>query len=204
MRVLRYNGQVVVAAILTVILTGVQAGCSYPMCVVEGTQILTPEGTKPVESITAGDVVWTLGSSGSLERGIVQGVRAATSSQYLRLAFSDGQELRVTGEHPVKTERGWRKAKTLKPGMLVRKSEGFVELVTTETTLDRVRVFDLDVEPNSNYFANGVLVHNKSFREPAKPEDIWGEWMSVWGGSLHLWTLNKDGTGRWAWTNLTM
>jgi hypothetical protein len=32
-----------------------------------------------------------------------------------------------------------------------------------------VRVFDLEVEPNSNFFANGVLVHNKS--QPYSNED---------------------------------
>jgi hypothetical protein len=57
-------------------------------------------------------------------------------------------------------------------------------------------VVDLTVSPHENFFANGVLVHNKSFPRPPSPEDLAGPWiMRGWHGVWYRFDLNPDGTG---------
>ncbi len=132
-----------------------------PTCIVEGTPIDTPSGSCKVEDLRVGDEVWTRAPSGELQVGRVGAVHSAWSMEQRMIVLSDGRTLQATALHPVATESGWKLAGQLEAGESVWSRDGWRAIAALTNTGRLVRVFDLEVEPNPNFFANGVLVHNK-------------------------------------------
>jgi len=130
-------------------------------CIVEGTPIDTPSGPCKIEDLREGDPVWTRAPSGELQVGRVKTVHTAWSMTQRMIVLSDGTTLNATAQHPVATENGWKPAGQLETDESVWSRDGWRKVVSVTHTGGLVRVFDLEVEPNSNFFANGVLVHNK-------------------------------------------
>ncbi|OUL28121.1 AAA family ATPase [Nostoc sp. RF31YmG] len=77
-------------------------------------------------------------------------------------------EIRCTGNHLVRTDRGWVAAKDVKEGVKILSpvnvdaAASFTNLATVESVyLAGVeQVYDIEVEDNHNFVANGLLVHN--------------------------------------------
>ena len=73
-------------------------------------------------------------------------------------------EIRCTANHSIATDRGWIRALDLKQGMniLSPKSEWTTnfETVASVEVSGLEKVYDLEVEDNHNFVANGLLVHN--------------------------------------------
>ncbi|QUS61656.1 DNA polymerase III subunit gamma/tau [Synechocystis sp. PCC 7338] len=81
--------------------------------------------------------------------------------------------VRCTGNHLIRTEEGWTKAEDIAPGMKIL-SPVNVDVVQAKslqwnTNFEEVesvtkgiveKVYDLEVEDNHNFVANGLLVHN--------------------------------------------
>jgi hypothetical protein len=86
-----------------------QASC--PWCCVAGTMIETPNGLRPIETITIGDYVY--GPSGKPNRVTSSGSRLVERTFEIR---TGSQRIRVTGEHPFLAEQGFRPAETLEVG----------------------------------------------------------------------------------------
>jgi hypothetical protein len=94
-----------------------------------------------------------------------------------------GHEVTLTAEHPVYSPQtpGYREAQHWKPGMMVLT---FVEPGDTRNALEELidvrkaglkKVYDLTVTSEfHNFFANSILVHNKSpdLMEPASIDDL--------------------------------
>ena len=133
-----------------------------PHCIVEGTPIDTPSGSCKIEDLKEGDPVWTRAPSGDLQVGRVKAVHTTWSMAQHRIVLSDGRTLHVTALHPVATETGWKPAGQLEAGESLWSRDGWTTVAALTRTGGLVSVFDLEVEPNPNFFANGVLVHNKS------------------------------------------
>ncbi len=131
-------------------------------CIVEGTPIDTPSGPCKIEDLMEGDEVWTRAPSGELQVGRVRAVHSAWSMAQSTIILEEKRTLNVTALHPVATENGWKPAGHLETGESVWSRDGWRKVASVTHTGGLVRVFDLEVEPNSNFFANGVLVHNKS------------------------------------------
>ncbi|MCZ6878523.1 MAG: Hint domain-containing protein [Acidobacteria bacterium] len=140
-----------------------------PYCMVEGTQVDTPSGSCNIEDLSEGEEVWTRAPSGELQVGRIRAIHPAWSMVQSMIVLSDGTTLNATAPHPVATETGWKPAGQLETGDSVWSRDGWRKVASVTHTGGLVRVFDLEVEPNSNFFANGVLVHNKS--KPASNED---------------------------------
>lgn len=132
-------------------------------CVVEGTPIDTPDGPCLIEALNVGDAVWTSAPDGRREIGRVVAVRSFRADEYRVLRTRAGNELQVTTTHPVATRSGWMLAGKLSTGTRVRTVDGLQEVVSTRTIRRTVRVYDLTVQPNANFFAGGLLVHNKTW-----------------------------------------
>ena len=135
-------------------------------CIVEGTPIDTPSGSCKIEDLREGDPVWTRAPSGELQVGRVVAVHRAWSMAQHMIVLSDGRTLSATALHPVATETGWTPVGQLETGQSVWSRDGWTKVAAVTHTGSLVRVFDLEVEPNPNFFANGVLVHNKGPRYP--------------------------------------
>ena len=77
----------------------------HPRCVVEGSEVLTPEGRRRIETIRPGQYVLT-------HTGRFQRVLATAAREYSGPIFNVGG-LGVTGNHPVLTPTGFREASSL-------------------------------------------------------------------------------------------
>lgn len=142
-------------------------------CVAEGTIIQTGRGALPIERVRVGDQVL---SYDALRRervwSEVQHVRSGRTDEVLVI----NHNLKVTAQHPIWIDGDWKKAGVLQPGMHLMAETAEASLVTSvERRAGTTQVYDLSVEGSHSYFADGVLVHNKSVLFPIS----------------HAWRYNK-------------
>ena len=145
-------------------------------CFVAGTSILTDTGAKPIEVISVGDMVWSFSTENN--QPVLRSVRKTLRNQATRLHSLRAGDFVVDGvsdEHPFynPSQKKWVKAKDLQKGDMVLVLLGqaiktvAIDTKSTRVLPDPVEVYNLTVEgPEHNYFANGILVHNKSVIEP--------------------------------------
>lgn len=151
-------------------------GGSYNSCFAAGTLISTPAGPVAIEEIRVGQVVYAFDEARAARvTSTVREVFVHEDTAFDQLVLSDGSVLGVTGEHPVYLPDLGRyvEARTLRSGdallLLDERGEsgpGFrretVARGLPAAAASRGTVYNFAVERNENYFANGVLVHNKS------------------------------------------
>lgn len=140
-------------------------------CLARGTPILTPTGPTAVESLQAGDRVFTGDSRHPIGR--VQSRVEVQPEEFLVLSLAD-RTLRVTAEHPVQVDPGrFRRADHLvvgdslwvwKDGILAREILRSVARARADC-----RAYNLLVSPGGTYLANGIAVHNKGCFLPDTP-----------------------------------
>ena len=157
-------------------------------CVATGTPIATPAGPRPVETLRAGDEVTSFDVDRSVAvRTRVVGLHAGLAPAVLR--FGD---LRVTGDHPIHTPQGWVAAADLGAESRVLGLDGRRVVIGQGERIDgATRVWCLSVEHPHTYFADGILVHNKSRDWSPNLDDPWhfywaadgvirkGEWKKI-------------------------
>lgn len=129
-------------------------------CVVRGARVRTRKGSLPIEELAVGDEIVTLSPGGAEQPGRVTRIESARVTEFLRLTLAGGRMLCVTGQHPLATEDAWVRAEALREGDRVRTETGFAAIERIEKIIEGAEVYDLTVEPNPNFFAGGVLVHN--------------------------------------------
>jgi len=134
-----------------------------PFCIVEGTLVATPLGSIPIEQIHEGDEVWGVDEDRKMARNTVARKRSNRVHGYLRLVLENGETLELTAMHPVSTPTGWQMAGELRAGGAVHYRDGLATVDRIETIDDWAVVYDITVQPDANFLANGVLVHNKLF-----------------------------------------
>lgn len=154
-------------------------------CVSLYSAISTPGGETRASEIETGDLVTTLRPDGSLGIGRVTGVRLGTSSTLLTITLSDGRVLRVTPDHPVGLAGSeFLAAGRLREGASVRTGDADATVVSIERNRGDYRVVDFTVEPDANFYANGVLVHNKLQITPPPKPTMPGRYVSVGTGTM--------------------
>jgi hypothetical protein len=185
------------ALLLTLLslLAGVLPGCLLiPNCVLEGSQIATPSGSVPIESLRVGDQVITR-INGTETVGTVTWTKAAPSREHLEITLDNAATLRVTGEHPIATPTGFTKAGSLSPGDLLLTRSGQARIESISQRRAAATVHDLSIEPGNVFFADGVLVHNKSYARPPKVAELTGTWAGLSdGGTVYRLHFGDDGT----------
>jgi len=149
------------------------ASCSSTdSCFVAGTLIATPKGPVPIEALAVGDEVWSF----SLERSekIVRCVRAILRShaKEVRAIDAGGNVIAgVTTEHPFYDveRRTYRAVREFIAGDVVAtltedgiSGRAIVRVTAKEVVEPSIDLFNLTIDgPEANYFASGILVHNK-------------------------------------------
>lgn len=142
-------------------------------CFGPGTPIDTPAGPRAIEALTVGDAVWAFDHL--TEQRVIGSVTATHHhgpGPVGRLRSSDGLDLHVTGNHPVfdSTQLRYVPASDMANGAQVvlasdglnRGSQLTVAQVRFAPAVSRESRHNLTVAGHHNYFAGGVLVHNKS------------------------------------------
>jgi hypothetical protein len=136
-------------------------------CFAAGTPVATPEGTRPIETITAGMTVLAYDTSSQrVVPALVERTKKRLNKPVGVLTFSDGASLTVTANHPFYsvTAGTWVTAGELATGEAVLELDG--EQVKEATLVSKthfdqsVDVHDLTIAEQHDFFAAGVLVHN--------------------------------------------
>ncbi len=140
-------------------------------CVAVGTFVETPDGECPIEDLSVGDSV--VGYDTDRRRRVVTRVRAihlGMAAQTIRL----GKALRVTREHPVWANGAWTRAEDIVAGDRLLGKDGMpVTVSSIELIPIAIDVVDLTVDAPHNFFAGGMLVHNKKVVYSPGLHDAW-------------------------------
>lgn len=147
-------------------LEGNKRHASQHACFIAGTKVLTKNGEKPIEKIKVGDMVMT--HTGRWQK-VVDTMIRRTRSLYIVLA--NGKQTTVTGNHPLLVvdngEQVWKQVQDIHGEQLVcYENDRFVECpawiggpVPCMWLLGE-KVYNVTVESDSSYIANGIVAHN--------------------------------------------
>lgn len=154
-------------------------------CFVAGTQILMHDGTtKNIEDVVEGDVVFTHNfETGDIDANYVKAVFSKKVDKVAKIVYgNEGNTITCTLDHPLYVrEKGWcavddalsNSKYTLESPVgklevgneLLLKDKVAVSVMSIHIIEEETTVYNLqEVENNNNYFANGVLVHNRAFQ----------------------------------------
>lgn len=130
-------------------------------CFAPGTPISLANGMQlPIEKLQVGDLVLSYDvDSGRQAAGRVIRTMSGESHSYFLLNDS----IKVTAEHPFFVDGEWRPVKDLKPGdSLLTVTGNQIQLASKEEVREEIQIHNITVEGYHNYYAAGILVHNKS------------------------------------------
>lgn len=127
-------------------------------CFIAGTLIEMADGSqKPIEDVEPGDAVVSMDlTQGTLTLGRVVDTSEHNADEYLLI-----NGIGVTSEHPFYSQGAWVKAGALKIGSPLLGIGGAEKVESIEIVNRSVTVYNFEVEGHHNYFAGGILVHNK-------------------------------------------
>jgi hypothetical protein len=143
-----------------------------PICFAAGTRITMADGTtQAIETIRVGERVVTFDpATSSLGEGTVTETFAHDAEQSTSGTLLINGDLEATPNHPFFSGGAWVRADQLRVGgeLLELASSGATMLSASTGSVrsiaarpGHIRTFNLEVEGAHDYFANGVLVHNK-------------------------------------------
>ncbi len=142
-------------------------------CLLKGTMVLMSDGqTKPIEQIQKGDRVMGFSKGTSVPAMVKKTFYHPQEKGYYILETAQGDVLQVTGNHPILNGRRYKKVETLKVGDTVhvfnngQLRDAAVKKITKHSA--PVDVYNIEVDGAHNYFAQGILVHNKVQMEQAE------------------------------------
>lgn len=146
-------------------------------CFAAGTQILMEDGTtKNIEDVRTGDIVKSFNfNTNEIENKLVGNTLSVLSDHIALVKFEDGNVLKVTKDHPIWTNNGWSALDVeltmekyqigvaqLNVGDIVKRFDDEAKIDSIQIIEEPTMTFTLKgVEDNANFFAEGVLVHNR-------------------------------------------
>ena len=138
----------------------------YVTCFTAGTEITLLNGdVKNIEDIIVGDEILSYNEKlDKNEIGVVGEIKSHEVNSVIRLTLDNENIIITTEEHPFFVDgKGWVKAVNLQPLDVCKKVDGSESLISTVETLEETHIVYnlLNVSDNRNFYANGILVHNK-------------------------------------------
>ena len=131
-------------------------------CLSGDTIIQTNTGRKPLYQIKAGEKVLSYNfEKKEIEFQKVKNFFYNGIKETYKVYYGDDSYIIATGIHEFYTDEGWKKTDELtnKNKLYLGKHwTGIIEIEKYKT----IKVFDLCIEHNENYFANGILIHNSA------------------------------------------
>lgn len=145
------------------------------MCIAEGSKISIFNGTKNIENIKPGDLVYCYDLNRKLLLAPVKNLwLTGKDKQCVKITWNDHNNkigtLICTPEHPVLISSGeWVEASELKKGdslihIKSNTSKGYDlrEVISVKSCNQLHTVYDIEVKDYHNFIANGICVHNSS------------------------------------------
>jgi RHS repeat-associated protein len=133
-------------------------------CFTAGTLINVPEGTKPIESIKKGDMVFSYNETTGVTSIMPVIECYKRVSMDLVILKVRGQTVETTPEHPFYVkDRGWVKSKDMVTGdMLITMTGSAIPVDQIEVKKGRFTVYNFSVDINHTYYITplALLVHN--------------------------------------------
>ncbi len=142
--------------------------CCFPA----GTMVMTPDGEVPIDTLRRGD--WVIGGSGIM-RQVTDTMSRRYVGQMNEIAIGH-RTLCATADHPIGMRAGWERIGEVEIGHRAwTHSECDEVLVSHEVLVTSIKselvqwtkafrsdltVFDITVDEDHSFFAEGVLVHN--------------------------------------------
>lgn len=129
-------------------------------CFLAGTLISTPDGDKAIETLKAGDSVFSYNEkTGDREISKIGSIDVLDRTAYYEINGS----IKATAEHPFYTNNGIQEVQHFDSTTKLIDIDGNeVAILSYLKFEENVTVYNLlDVLPNNNYFASNFLVHNK-------------------------------------------
>lgn len=138
-------------------------------CLVAGTKVLTPHGERVIETLMVGDLVFSYNHSlRKIITNSIEAIKKSAVNKVFRFTLENGRTVECTPEHPfyMPIIGDYVTSKNLKVGDSLldnkRKIKKIVK-INFFSYRSKVDVYDITVgPPNHNFFAGGVLVHNKT------------------------------------------
>lgn len=144
-------------------------------CFPAGTMIKTPAGEMGIEQVEKGDIVYSYDSNemALVCKRVLARTNAHDSANIIKISFADESYIYTTKNHPFLTCKKWKKAKDLNTGdKLCAASTGLKTGVKNIVSITPIKqllpVYNLIVEGNFNFIADGVVVHSFSYLKSAR------------------------------------
>ena len=154
---------------LLITIIGLTYSCFDMGCFPEGTLILTPQGRHLIEDLKIGDEVLSYDyKNKNVITNVITSIDVKDRSKTIQLVLDNGEMLEATKEHPIYevTKDQYVKIQDLKEGNQLLTKEGKntgIRNKINKRYSKKIKVYNLSVKkPFENYFANNILVHNKS------------------------------------------
>lgn len=137
-------------------------------CVSGDTIIETNGGEKTIKEL-ADKSAFFITDSFNEEKNIIEKKQAKAfktheSAKLLKIKTKNGEEIKLTYDHLVLTDKGWIMAKYLtkehKILCRIKEEKSFVKIEEIIFLEEEEAVYDLSVQDNHNFFGNNICVHN--------------------------------------------
>lgn len=147
-------------------------------CFPAGTMIQTPAGECDIADLSPGDLVCAVDITNmtTFARPIMSKVSHGITDLWA-LRLDNGTLLRTTRVHSFYSGNGWKKASSFTTGdtISVMNADGVIEarkVLESEALRESEKVFNLIVEENFTFIANGVTAHSFTYFRKAR-EYLW-------------------------------
>ena len=132
-------------------------------CFLPDTMITTNDGKKMIKDIKVGDVVTSYDEvSNRIQSNKVTELYNRVADSYLLI----NGNLKVTPNHPMMVNGEWMEIGRAKFGDKLRTEKGEEKIFSIKEVKGSVEVFNLEVENDHTYYAQGYLAHNKGVLPP--------------------------------------
>lgn len=156
--------------------TGSSGGSSSSQggCFPKGTMITTPYGQVDIISLRAGDLVMSFNRmTGTFSSNSIIKVQTYSRRKLWKIILDNGESISTTASHSFSVDGRWVPAKSIRAGdkLQYRVNNGHLHIKTVIQSLqceDIDDVYNLIVENNYSYIAEGAICHSFTFFRPLR------------------------------------
>lgn len=147
-------------------------------CLPRGTQISTPFGLQDISNLNTGDTVYAVNpSTDKIVIRTILKVISYTNRRILSVSLNDGTQIQATSTHSFQINNKWKTTAQLNVGDQIRHyDDANVSSLKTITNIQLTNapedVFNIIVDGDFNFLANGALSHSFTYLRSAR--------MSAW------------------------